>query len=748
MKSKWAFCLNVILLLMLTHITYAQDQTNFNWPKVFTANGNQMVVYQPEVDTWKDQLVLSGKAAVQLTLSGQTQPLTGAIWFTADTTLNQQNRMVLIDHLNIEKVTFFDKNPTLVKQATVVAKNILPAKSISISLDQLLANIEKSQTTQNVLLNNKPPSIFVSESPARLVVLNGEPLWKAITSLPLTFAVNTNWDLFFEPNSKTYFLRDDDHWLSSTDFKNWNPVQSLPTVFNQLPSDDNWVDVKKALPPKVYGSQEVPKIFISTVPSELIVIKGKPQLRAIAGTSLAAVENTESDLFFDNVDHNYYYLVAGRWFKASSLQGPWTFTSDHLPSDFAKIPESDPRANVLVSVPGTRAAKNAVIEASIPQLATVKRNELTLTVQYSGEPTFKSIPGTSLQYAVNTSTIVIKAGNTYYALANGVWFTAENPKGPWTVAITVPNEIYQIPPSSPVYNATYVKIYSVNSAQDEVEFGYTAGYLDTFVADGLLVFGTGYYYPPYLINTVPYQPIYYPYSNTYGMGAYYSPYYGGYYRNDYNYGPYGGINGYSVYNPNTGAYMRAGYAYGPYQSTRGFVAYNPSTGASAKGYQSTTPYASWGHAVASKGNEWANAGYYSGSNVKMAGSETSAGNAAAAVKPTGGDLYVGRDGNVYRNDNGSWEKYENNSWTPVNTHQNTMQQTAPSQSNQPSRSARPSQSTPINPEHYQDLNRQYEARQWGQQHAQRFQRWQAAGGGNPRGFGGGERFINRSGRYR
>src|ERR1700733_579814 len=102
MQSKWAFCLNFILLLLLTHITYAQDQTNFNWPKVFTANGNQMVVYQPEVDTWKDQRVLSGKAAVQLTLAGQTQPLTGAIWFTADTALNQQDRMVLIDHLNIE----------------------------------------------------------------------------------------------------------------------------------------------------------------------------------------------------------------------------------------------------------------------------------------------------------------------------------------------------------------------------------------------------------------------------------------------------------------------------------------------------------------------------------------------------------------------------------------------------------------------------------------------------------------------
>ena len=72
--------------------------------------------------------------------------------------------------------------------------------------------------------------------------------------------------------------------------------------------------------------------------------------------------------------NDYYVLVSGRWFKASNMNGPWTYVPGNaLPPDFARISVHDPKANVLVSVPGTPQAKEAAIAATVPQTATVSR---------------------------------------------------------------------------------------------------------------------------------------------------------------------------------------------------------------------------------------------------------------------------------------------------------------------------------------------------------------------------------------
>ncbi len=109
----------------------------------------------------------------------------------------------------------------------------------------------------------------------------------------------------------------------------------------------------KADPPKIFH-----RIF---EPAELIQIIGKPVFAPVAGTSLLWVSNTESDLFRHQATGAFYYLVAGRWFSAPSLDGPWTFTALKLPEDFKRIPPEHPRSRVLASVPGTDQATEAVL---------------------------------------------------------------------------------------------------------------------------------------------------------------------------------------------------------------------------------------------------------------------------------------------------------------------------------------------------------------------------------------------------
>ena len=95
--------------------------------------------------------------------------------------------------------------------------------------------------------------------------------------------------------------------------------------------------------------------------------------------------------------------------------------------------------------------------------------------------------------------------------------------GPWTTASSVPQVIYTIPPSSPVYSVTYVT--QVTTSSGDVQSSYTAGYLGAFVmgaaVGAIVTSGTGYYYPPYVGYPAYGYPVYHPYPTPYGVyGAY------------------------------------------------------------------------------------------------------------------------------------------------------------------------------------------------------------------------------------
>ncbi|MGH9765128.1 MAG: hypothetical protein ACREAC_30195, partial [Blastocatellia bacterium] len=202
------------------------------------------------------------------------------------------------------------------------------------------------------------------------------------------------------------------------------------------------------------------------------------------------------------------------WFKAASMDGNWQYVAAaNLPADFARIPEGAPKASVLASTPGTPAAEEARIADQVPQTATITRSETQLNVEYDGEPEFKPIAGTRLSYAFNTSTPVIRVGpNLFCAVENGVWFVATSPLGPWSVSTSVPTEIYSIPPNCPLHYVTYVKVYGYTD--DVVYCGFTPGYYGTVLSsDGLVVYGTGWYYPPYIGR------LWYGWPWTYGFGG-------------------------------------------------------------------------------------------------------------------------------------------------------------------------------------------------------------------------------------
>ena len=659
----------------------APQPVDGGWPKAFSApSGATVVMYQPQIASWTDQKHMVAYSAVGYEKKGAEKPTLGSVKIESDTSIALDERLVHFIEFKLTEVNFEKLDRDEAKEVTTEIDKAIPDGERVIGLDRILASVDKSQIIPKNVEGVKadPPKVFYSTTPAVLVNIDDEPIWSPIKDNDLKYAINTNWDLFQHGPTNSLYLRNEKVWLKATTVDGpWTPAGTLPESFKKLPADENWKDVKASLPGQK-PSGKTPTVFVSTAPAELILVTGAPNYLLVDGTTdLLWVQNTVSDVFRVGRTGPVYFLVSGRWFSAPDFTGPWTFATTKLPPQFAKIPLEHPRSRVLASVPGTPQAAEAVLLAQVPQTARVNKKEVKPPdVKYDGQPKFDAIPDTSLARATNTDKDIIKVGDLYYMCFQGVWFMSRSAEGPWEVASTVPKEIYSIPASSPSHNVTYVTVVEDDSSDDWVTFAAVAGYTGMMTAWGCAVWGSGWYYPPY-IGYGGYYPIYYPYYRTYGAAAWYNPWTGTYGRSAVAYGPYGGVGATARYNPYTGTYARGAAAYGPYGARGAAQAYNPRTGTYAATRQGSNVYGNWGSSYVQRGDDWARTGHVTNrrTGTTTSGIRTDEGGAVRRSGPggsgfvggNGDNVYAGHDGNVYkRGDDGSWQKRENGGWNNTN----------------------------------------------------------------------------------
>ncbi|MGO9377295.1 MAG: hypothetical protein ACLP29_01935 [Dissulfurispiraceae bacterium] len=484
------------------------------WPREFKLSRASLLVYQPQIDTWEGNM-LNFRAVVGIKPNGSKQETFGVFWGTARTQVDKVARMVLLEDLTITKTKF----PTLPDNGYAYMRALqtqlaATAKRI-ISLDRLEASLAASETAKpvGIPVDNTPPAILVSYKPAILIPIDGNPDWRQVPNTQFERVINTHALILRPQGSSTLYLHIYDGWLyAGTLQEPWLQPMILPPSIDQVAqslAESDLVDLLNGGggQPKVSLANLVPTIYVSETPAELLMFKGQPTFTPLEGTSLIWASNTANDVLFNTADNNYYVLLSGRWYHSSALTGPWTYVaSTDLPADFGNIPPSSPAGIVLASVAGTSQAQEAVIANSIPQTATIPRaNGPQFTPTFDGAPQFQTIGGTSLQYVVNSPAPVIQVdAYAYYALQAGVWFYATTLNGPWYVAPAVPAAIYTIPVNSPLHYVTYVRIYG--ATPQVVYVGYTPGYMGTVVTpDGVVVYGTGYVYQPW-VGTVYYAP--------------------------------------------------------------------------------------------------------------------------------------------------------------------------------------------------------------------------------------------------
>ncbi len=497
----------VMLLASLT------AQAELHWPQEILAEEGTIVVYQPQPESLEGN-VLSGRAAVALEINGHDEPIFGAMWFTARLDTDRDAGTARVHDVRVANVVWPESRDADEQRFTAIVEGSVPETGFLISLERLSASLEIADLAQKSLesLNTEPPAIVFREELAVLLLYDGEPRLANIDNSPYARVLNAPMAVVCRQRGNECWLSSGTLWYTASNpLGPWTATRSPPADLEQMmPVADSPEPA-----PDVH-----PAIVVATEPTELIVTVGKPEWTALTGGDLLYAANTESPWLRELGTGNMYLLLSGRWFRSRTNAGPWVFVKpDELPASFAAIPPASDIGGLRSSVAGTPEAQDAVRDAAIPQTAAIQRSEASLTVEYDGEPRFEPIKGTEVAYAVNTGAQVLRIDSRYYAVDNGVWFVSSAATGPWRVADEVPGEkIAAIPPSSPVYNTTYVEIYQ--STPEVVYVGYRPGYLWSFPYYGVPVYGTGWYYPPY------YGHWYYPRPPTWGFNMGYNPWTG------------------------------------------------------------------------------------------------------------------------------------------------------------------------------------------------------------------------------
>jgi hypothetical protein len=648
---KWIFNITLFCGLAFAGIgnqpVHAQDsEGEQTWPRAITGKQGHIVMYQPQVESRKDNL-LTARAAISLSKTEDGEPEFGAVWFTAEVEIDSDDRTAVLRNFKVTKLAFADASEDKKKAIMADLQASAGDGAVEISLDRLIAALAAADKDEQIAadLDNKPPHLLIANKPAVLVSIDGAPKMVKIEKSNMLRVINSPYTIILDPKTKAYYLDGGRVWYQAKAVEGpWKNVEKVPAeIAGFRPKEDE--DTKKAIDETI-EDKRIPDVIVVTEPTELIVIDGEPELSPLVGTDLLYLANSETPLINELASGKYYLLLSGRWFVADKLaKTGWTFVEPgDLPESFAKIPEDHKLADIRSQVAGTPEAEAAVLEASVPQTSAIKRSEAKVEVRFDGEPEFQPIANTQMLYAVNSDLPVLKIDNKYYTVDQGVWFVADAPSGPWIVADSVPPEVEKIPPSNPTHNVKYVKVY--HSTPETVYVGYTPGYTGSYIYHGVVYYGTGYHYRPWL------GVFYWPRIWTWGFNAHYSPWYGWTYGPGYTRGPF-------LFPFAYGAALYASYRwYRPYRGVWGPGGYHSRRVARARVRHYRRTGVRPAHYRRHQRNMYRRP---ANRNRNLARPATRPANMRPATRARN-NVYADRSGNVYRRNQNGWQKRDGKQW--------------------------------------------------------------------------------------
>jgi len=207
-----------------------------------------------------------------------------------------------------------------------------------------------------VVPKNATPKVFYTSIPAELLLFDGRPEWEPIGNEGLSYATNTQQEVF-RVGEEVYLLISG-RWFESRELDGpWKMVTKLPEAFQEIPSEGS-----DAAHPKSYVRKSVPgtqesweAALVASIPRKAEIARGtesalnltvtyagEPTFTMIETTDIEMAVNTSYQVF--RYGGAYYLCHNATWLTAFSANGPWQF-ADFIPEEFSTIPSSSPAYN-------------------------------------------------------------------------------------------------------------------------------------------------------------------------------------------------------------------------------------------------------------------------------------------------------------------------------------------------------------------------------------------------------------------
>jgi len=295
-------------------IAWGQDA---GWPRVVNDRNTQIVVYQPQPDSL-DGVTLQSRVAISVKRPEDKAPLFGALWVIATLSVDRDRDLARVVSIKVDRTRFAGVPDSDVQSLVQFLEADVPLWDLSISLTRLKASLQPAQGGPDADYRNDPPRIIVADSPAILLLLDGEPRRQEAGSGGLQKVVNTALPAIFDPKSKQYWFYGSSVWFSTNDLLHgsWSSTDKAPSNVADLVKDTETLDsaqndAGKAAPP---SQLRAARIIVATEPTELIVTQGAPRYSPLVGGDILYVTNTDSDIFMETATQRHFIVMSGRWF--------------------------------------------------------------------------------------------------------------------------------------------------------------------------------------------------------------------------------------------------------------------------------------------------------------------------------------------------------------------------------------------------------------------------------------------------
>ena len=290
------------------------------WPQELNTDKGNIIIYQPQPEKIIDN-ILTGRAAMQLELHANKEPIFGVFWFSSTIETDRSINSVTITNIKVTKVGWSESTESEEKKFTQLVEKKLQNSSFTTSLSKLTATLSNADLIQDSLDNikNDAPIILFEEKLAILLSYDGTPIFKDIENNSYQRALNTQFAVVKVKDKQLYYLTSGSLWYQAmNELGPWQAINTPPA--DLVAMIDN--DVKNSASDK---PNKAPSIITATKPTELVVSDGKPNWVSLTGGKLLYVNNTETPWLREIASGEMYILLSGRWFKRKNDQSDWLF---------------------------------------------------------------------------------------------------------------------------------------------------------------------------------------------------------------------------------------------------------------------------------------------------------------------------------------------------------------------------------------------------------------------------------------